>query len=508
MNKQAHAVAVRKSSFPRQQYLAGLILLFTICLSLQYSQAQFSCAGLSTTNIGYTGAPQSFVVPAGVTQVRISLTGASGGQASVSANFAGGGATVYAYIDVVPGDVFRVIIGQKGVNGAYEAGGGGSSAVYKNGVLIMVAGAGGGEDNTGDGASGAASENGVSGGDDAGAAGTGGCGTSVNNGRGGSGGQGGYHGEWVANCPHGGGGGGGLLSAGWGNGNLNAGQSGGQGNINGAAGGAGSLDDAVGINGGWGWSGGGGADDRESGGGGGYSGGGGGPESRHPGGGGSFVAAIGTNGITVSDKADGTGTTTGYNGSAQICSSPAITLPVSFGGITAEQSSAGVLVKWFTLTELNTAYYEIEKSTDGQQFASIGKITATGNSTDRRSYSFNDLASVYGKVYYRIRVVDMDGSLSYSEVVQLNGAGLLTLNIFPNPASHKLNIRMPQDWQQDAYQVQVINAGGQVMLERNLSGLQQELNVQSLPVGFYIIKVTNKKSGKQLTARCTISGRK
>lgn len=506
MNKQTHAVAVGKSSFPGQQYLAGIILLFTISLSFQYSQAQFSCVGLSTTNIGYTGAPQNFVVPAGVTQIRISLTGASGGQASAATNFAGGGANVYAYINVVPGDVFRVIIGQKGINGAYEAGGGGSSAVYKNGVLIMVAGAGGGEDNTGDGASGAASENGVSGGDDAGVPGTGGCGTSVNNGRGGTGGQGGYHGEWVANCPHGGGGGGGLLSAGLGNGNLNAGQSGGQGNINGAAGGAGSLDDAVGINGGWGWSGGGGADDRESGGGGGYSGGGGGPESRHPGGGGSFVAATGTNGITVSDKTDGTGTTTGYNGSAQICSSPAITLPVSFGGITVEQSPAGVLVKWFTLTELNTAHYEIEKSNDGQQFTVIGKVTATGNSTDRRSYSFNDQAPATGKLYYRIRVVDLDGSLSYSETVQLTSAGVLSLDIFPNPAVHKVNIRLPQDWLQDTYQLQVISAAGQVMQEKNLSGLQQELNVQSLPVGIYIIKVTNRQSGRQLTARCTISG--
>lgn len=505
MNKQAHAVAVGKSSFPGQQYLAGVLLLITISLSFQYSQAQFSCVGLSTTNIGYTGAPQNFVVPVGVTQVRISLTGASGGQATTIANMAGGGATVYAYIDVVPGDVFRVIIGQKGANGPTESGGGGSSAVYKNGVLIMVAGAGGGEDNTGNGASGAASENGVSGGDDAGAAGTGGCGTSVNNGRGGTGGQGGYHGEWVVNCPHGGGGGGGLLSAGLGNGNLNAGQSGGQGNINGADGGAGSLDDAVGINGGWGWSGGGGADDKESGGGGGYSGGGGGPESRHPGGGGSFVAAIGTNGITVSDKADGTGTTTGYNGSAQICSSPAITLPVSFGGINVEQSATGILVKWFTLTELNAAYYEIEKSTDGQQFISIGKVTAAGNSTNSQSYTFNDVTPVSGKTYYRIRVVDMDGSLSYSEVVQLNGTGLLTLNIFPNPASHKVNIRVPQSWQQDAYHVQVISAAGQVMLEKKISGLQQELNIQHLPAGVYILKVTNKKSGIQLTARCTVN---
>jgi hypothetical protein len=508
MNTLGSVLTAKKLKSLSRQQVVSLLFLFIICLPFQYSNAQFSCAGLSTTNISYTGAPQNFVVPAGVSQVRISLTGASGGQASSSANLAGGGATVYAYVSVVPGDVFRVIVGQKGVNGITEAGGGGSSAVYKNGVLIMVAGAGGGEDNTGDGGNGAAAEDGVSGGNDSGTSASGGCSTSPDNGRAGTGGQGGYHGEWAANCPHGGGGGGGLLSAGLGNGNINAGQSGGQGNINGIAGGAGSSDDAVGINGGWGWSGGGGADDKESGGGGGYSGGGGGPESRHPGGGGSFVAAIGTNGITSIGKTDGTGTTTGFNGSAQVCSSPAITLPVNFGGISAEQLTTGALIKWISVSELNTAYYEIEKSTDGVLFTAIGKVLATGNSAEKRNYQFTDPATISGKTYYRIKAVDLDDVLSYSGVTQVNGSRELSLTIFPNPAFQKINIRLPYDWQQDTHQVQLLNPAGQVVLEKNMSGVQQELNVQALPVGLYIIQVTNKRTNNRLSARITIGAGK
>ncbi len=482
-----------------------IILLFVICFCCKMSMAQFNCSGLSAVNIAYTGAPQNYTVPAGVTQLRISLTGASGGVASAPSSVAGGGANVYAYVNVVPGDIIRVIIGQKGVDGVNEAGGGGASAVYKNGILIMVAGGGGGEDNTGDGGNGLASENGGDGGSEAGIGSSNGCGTSVDNGKGGTAGNGGNHGEYAANCPHGGGGGGGLNSPGQGNGSLNAGQPGGQGNINGAAGGAGSLDDAAAIHGGWGWAGGGGADDRESGGGGGYAGGGGGPESRNPGGGGSFVAGLGTNGITESAKADGVGTTTGFNGSAIICSAPAITLPVIFGPFTVEQITAGIFIKWTALSEINTAYYEVERSSDGISFTVIANITARGTDAATQQYSFTDNAGLGGKIFYRIKAIDQDKKLTYSGIASVLTDITRLLNIYPNPANDKIKIILPEGWQGVNNRLQIIGTNGQVMMEARLTQNQTELRVKNLAVGIYLIQVINEKNGRQLNGRLAIN---
>ncbi len=483
-------------------FIKKILLLLTAFTLSHFSQAQFSCTGFNVTNISYTGGVQTFTIPAGVSQVRISLTGASGGQASASSYFAGGGATVYAYVNVVAGDVFRVIIGQKGVNGVNEAGGGGSSAVYKNGVLIMVAGAGGGEDNTGDGGNGLASENGGDGGSDASVGSSGGCGTSPDNGKGGIGGNGGNHGEFSANCPHGGGGGGGLNSPGQGNGNLNSGQPGGQGNINGTAGGAGSLDDAVGINGGWGWSGGGGADDRESGGGGGYSGGGGGPESRNPGGGGSFVAAIGTNGITASGKSDGTGTTTGYNGSAIVCSPVLITLPVALESFTVEATADGALLKWVSSTEINTAYYEVERSNDGINFTGIGILPAAGTGNGAQAYSFRDNPQGTDKVFYRIKMVDNDARHSYSVIRYINNVKQASvLAAYPNPAREQISIVLPESWRDGHSRILFINSNGQVVLEKTVTNLQNTFQVDMLPAGVYLIKATSNKDSRQLSAK-------
>lgn len=476
--------------------------LFTLFILLvQFGQAQFTCTGLTTTNISYTGGVQSFTIPTGVSQVRISLTGASGGQASITSNDAGGGATVYAYVNVVPGDVFRVIIGQKGTNGAYEAGGGGSSAVYKNGVLIMVAGGGGGEDNTGNGGNGLASEDGGNGGSDAGTSSSGGCSTSANNGRGGTGGNGGNHGEFAAICVHGGGGGGGLNSPGQGNGSLNAGQPGGQGNINGAAGGAGSLDDAPAVYGGWGWSGGGGADDRESGGGGGYAGGGGGPESKNPGGGGSFVAAVGTNGITETGKNDGVGTTTGFDGSAIVCSSPAITLPVLLESFIVETTMEGVWIRWVSASEINADFYEIEVSTDGRHFSSAGTIEAANTGSLRQEYSWIDRTPRSSKTYYRLKMVDLDRKVAYSAVRMINHQSGHLLGVYPNPAKDRVTILLPDSWKAENATIIFFNVNGMTVLERKVTQLQNDFDISKLPVGLYHIKAFNKRDEQQLFVR-------
>jgi hypothetical protein len=474
---------------------AFLVLGILTCNLLS---AQFSCAGFTTTNVAYTGSPQSFVVPVGVTQVRISITGASGGIATGSANDAGGGATVYTYIDVVPGDVFRILIGQKGTNGDFEAGGGGSSAVYKNGTLIMVAGGGGGEDNTGNGGNGLTTiDGGSSTGDNAG---TSPCVFSPNNGLGGTGGSGGNHGEFAASCLHGGGGGGGLNSAGMGNGNINAGQPGSAANINGAMGGVAAADDGAGVNGGWGWSGGGGADDRESGGGGGYSGGGGGPESFAPGGGGSFLAAIGNNGITFSGSSAGVGTTTGADGSGTICSIVPITLPVSLLAFTADQSTAGTILKWTTDTEINASSYIIEKSTNGTQFTAIGQVPAS-NTSGTQYYSFTDAAAIVTKAYYRLKMVDIDGRYSYSAVRFIDVRELVTMLVYPNPAVNNVTVTLPDAWRRSATRIQVLDMKGRMVIEKMATALQNDIDVSALQTGLYMVRAVNEKFSTPLTGR-------
>lgn len=310
-------------------HMSATTALSALCvLSPAFAQVATTCpSGMPGTRV-FTGngSVQTFTVPANVSQIRVIAVGADGGvrvpKTCGGTNFNGGaGARIEGTYAVTQGQVFTVIPGSPGANGDCEAGGGGATGVYITGNLAIIAGAGGGDDNTGNGGGGQAGQNGGNGGNPAGN-------TCPQGGLGGIGGNGGQEGEVGVNCSNGNGGagGGGFLTKG--NDQTNAlgaahtpPKGGARCSVSGAAGGAaGTEAGAAGAAGGWGACGGGGADDREGGGGGGYSGGGGGPESAYPGGGGSVVQSAGAATVTASTTiagADGGGT--GQPGSVRLC---------------------------------------------------------------------------------------------------------------------------------------------------------------------------------------------
>ena len=80
----------------------------------------------------------------------------------------------------------------------------------------------------------------------------------------------------------------------------------------------------------------------------------------------------------------------------------------------------GNLLQWETSFEEDTDIFIIEKSTDGITFNHIGTVEASGNSNDENAYRFMDTGLGVSKSYYRLKVVDMDGTSSYSQVAAIN----------------------------------------------------------------------------------------
>jgi uncharacterized repeat protein (TIGR01451 family) len=332
---------VRRSSAD----VMAFVLVSQVFWALIFLAMSTGSALATTVTFITTATSGSYTVPAGVSQITIVAQGADGGLATGAANGPGQGATVTTVINVTPGDVVHFVIGAAGANGDLESGGGGGTGVFINGVLAMVAGGGGGEDNTGNGMGGQAGTSGSSGGTGAGAAGTGG------NGGGGGGG----------NPGDGGAGGGGILSAG---GNvISVGPSlttgGGQADINlgdglsVSAGGTSNQttdpagDDQIGTSGGSGFGGGGAGSHRESGAGGGYSGGGGGGSGGFPGGGGSFRDTAVAGYVSGSTTAGTDGGGTGANGFVSITYVDPI--------VRVQKITTGGVAGPFTFTQTNLA---------------------------------------------------------------------------------------------------------------------------------------------------------
>ncbi len=114
---------------------------------------------------------------------------------------------------------------------------------------------------------------------------------------------------------------------------------------------------------------------------------------------------------------------------------PIIT-PVKLLSFNASMLKGFVNLNWSTATEINAAFFEVERSWDGQKFESINKISAFGNSSVTQNYSFIDnSASANATVYYRLKSVDKDGTFSLSDVksVLLNALNSHIEGVYPNP---------------------------------------------------------------------------
>ena len=116
-------------------------------------------------------------------------------------------------------------------------------------------------------------------------------------------------------------------------------------------------------------------------------------------------------------------------------------LPVTWSDFYGKEISCEVVLNWTTASELNNDYFEIEKSTNGRDFTSLGTIKGSGTVNDYRQYKFVDKLPATEN-YYRIKQVDFDGKTDYSKLIVLksncieNDENIGIATLFPNPAMY------------------------------------------------------------------------
>jgi hypothetical protein len=154
----------------------------------------------------------------------------------------------------------------------------------------------------------------------------------------------------------------------------------------------------------------------------------------------------------------------------------------SFSG---NYNSGNTLLNWICESSTNLSHFEIEKSVDGNNFSSIGSKLPGSN----RAYSFTDInASQSDKAYYRLKMVDNNGSFTYSTIVSIKTKGALILQLSPNPASNQLTV----NGLAGKGQVKVFDINGRLMMTKDVSALQTvSFDVSLLNKGAYIVKYFN-----------------
>ena len=128
-------------------------------------------------------------------------------------------------------------------------------------------------------------------------------------------------------------------------------------------------------------------------------------------------------------------------------------------------TAAGNRLAWSTAQEVKSASFVVEASADGKEFAAVAELAAAGNSTSARSYEYLDAsaaAQAAARRYYRLRQVDLDGTVAYSPVVALSRsvATAAALEAYPNPFADKLTVALPGRFEAQAASVQLFTLAG------------------------------------------------
>lgn len=165
-------------------------------------------------------------------------------------------------------------------------------------------------------------------------------------------------------------------------------------------------------------------------------------------------------------------------------------LPVTLISFQAKPAGSFVNVTWATSREYNASHFEVQRSANGIDFATIGIVQAGS-----ASYLFKDNKPLSGYNYYRLKCIDKDAVFSWSGIVLVNRRSTADViaALYPNPGNGNVTLKL-QGAVQGNVQVQVLDQQGRVIVIKQY-GVQHTgefktpLDLGKLYKGSYILKV-------------------
>jgi hypothetical protein len=178
-----------------------------------------------------------------------------------------------------------------------------------------------------------------------------------------------------------------------------------------------------------------------------------------------------------------TGTVSGFS---DFTAGESAAFPVEWLDFAATRQGSTVRLNWATASEVNNDYFAVERSADREYWSGLGEVEAMGNGHAVQSYRFDDLQPLAGKAWYRLRQVDLDGGVSYSQVVEVSEGVQGGLKTWPNPVQDQLHFALNSAEQVTAT---LTDLSGRVVWQQVLPSGSATVAVDQLPAGVYFLRV-------------------
>lgn len=192
------------------------------------------------------------------------------------------------------------------------------------------------------------------------------------------------------------------------------------------------------------------------------------------------------------------------SGGATLSCVPLAVEMLSFSGVNMGSKNR---LEWVTASENEMNYFEIQRSADAENFVSIGRMKAMNSKNIEFTYVFNDDSPEEGINYYRLKQVDLNGKLEYSEVISIqmgNNERISVKNIYPNPTNGQLNVDIYSETE-TVLKLTLTDLLGKTIYEKKIE-TTKGLNVISIseervPKGMFFVNITSESEGLSHTRR-------
>lgn len=168
-------------------------------------------------------------------------------------------------------------------------------------------------------------------------------------------------------------------------------------------------------------------------------------------------------------------------------------LPVKLAKFKGDLLDDVITLSWSTTAESRSSHFDIQRSDDRMEFVTIGRVIAKGNSETKLNYNYLDISPVIGNNYYRLKLVDKDGSFENSRIISVaNNANSVSFEILGNPiVNRELKFLLKGEKQQN---VQLYDISGRTVPFSmvNTGNIYTMKPANNLSSGLYILSLQNQ----------------
>lgn len=172
----------------------------------------------------------------------------------------------------------------------------------------------------------------------------------------------------------------------------------------------------------------------------------------------------------------------------KVASSP---LPLDLLNFTGKNENGSNILNWKTANEVALSHFEIERSENAKKFENKGQVKTNGGPSEKVEYQFIDtqITKLSSQLFYRLKMVDLDGSFKYSKIISLENKSQNEVSIYPNPTTDYFSISENIKFEK----LQIVDLSGKILKEF-LYQNGNKYSLSGLIEGIYLVKISNRNN--------------